>query len=143
MAHQPNPYLVFTSLLFIVPMTTSAYYRQWGVYSSTVLMGFASSIYHATKHPTLLLVDKAACYYLTAVNLYFSASHDRIIVPLIGCLYCCIVFYYGYLTNQFVYYPDKSKALPWHISMHLVVVLAVVYGSVSIGEGSLPPTPAT
>jgi len=134
MAVQPNPWLVATSLLFCIPTTTTAYYRQWLAYSASLFLMLASSIYHATKYPPLLIVDKIACYYLTATNLYYTIQHGELLVPVCSSLYCIIVFHVGYLTKRFVYAEDKVAALRWHISMHLVVMSAVLYGSIAVGE---------
>ena len=139
MALQPNPYLVCTSLLFVVPTTTTAYYRQWVPYSASMFLMLASSIYHATKYQPILIVDKVACYYLTATNLYYATQHGVITVPVLASLYCMLVFHYGHYTRTFVFAEDKQEALGWHISMHLVVMLAVLYGSVRIGIDSNTP----
>ena len=130
---KPNPWLIGTSLLFAIPTTTAAYYRQWVPYSSTLAMTLISSVYHATKDPTLLVLDKACCYYLTAVNVSFAITHGVVAVPVLACAYCLCVFHIGYLTKRFVYAKNKADALPWHISMHLVVMSSVLYGSLRIG----------
>jgi hypothetical protein len=131
---QPNPYLVFTSLLFIVPTTTTAYYRQWIPYSASLGLTLASSIYHATKYQPLLIVDKLACYYLTATNLYYALQNGLVAVPVSASLYCLLVFFYGHSYKRFVFAENKQEALAWHISMHLVVMLSVLYGSVEVGR---------
>ena len=136
MALQPNPYLVATSLLFFIPMTNAAYYRQWLSYSASLFLMLASSIYHATKHPTLLIVDKVACYYLTATNMYFAIQNGHFLIPASGCAYCTLVFHIGYLSRRFVYDDDKAISLRWHISMHLVVLFAVLYVSMAIGDST-------
>ena len=138
MSSQPNPYLVFTSLLFVIPTTTAAYYRQWIPYSASLAITLASSIYHATKYRPILIVDKMACYYLTATNLYFATKHGLIVVPVSASLYCILVFFYGHYYKRFVFAQDKQEALAWHISMHLVVMVSVLYGSVRIGSAQNP-----
>ena len=133
MARQPSPHLVFTSLLFILPTTTAAYYRQWLCYSASMFIMLASSIYHATKYQPILIIDKISCYYLTATNLYYATQHGVLAVPISASLYCSLVFYYGHYYKRFVFAENKNEALAWHISMHLVVMLAVLYCSIQIG----------
>ena len=133
MVPQPNPYLVFTSLLFVIPTTTTAYYRQWILYSSSLALTLSSSIYHATKYQPILILDKLACYYLTATNLYYAVQHGVLPVPVFASLYVCVVFHYGHYYKCFMFTDDKRESLAWHISMHIVVMFAVLYCSVQIG----------
>jgi len=136
MALQPNPWLVGTSLLFVIPTTVNAYYRQWVPYSASMFLMIASSLYHATKYQPILILDKLACYYLTVANLYYMVQHGVITVPISATIYCIYVFQYGYYVKSFVFAEDKQEALAWHISMHLIVILAVVYSSIRIGIDS-------
>ena len=137
MSKPPNPDLVFTSLLFVIPTTTTAYYRQWWPYSTTLFLTLASSLYHATKYPPLLIVDKIACYTLTAVHLYYAYSHGIYAIPLTGSAYCALVFIYGQAANRFVFDPCPTTALRWHMSMHLAVLLSVLYGSLVTANHAL------
>jgi hypothetical protein len=134
MSNPPNPYLVATSLLFVVPTTTMAYYRQWWPYSTTLFLTLASSLYHATKYQPLLIVDKTACYLLTVVHMYYAHCHGFYAVPMTGIAYCGLVFTYGNAAKRFVFDPCRTTALRWHISMHLVVLFAVLYGSLVTGK---------
>lgn len=132
MSLPPNPHLIGTSLLFIVPATMNAVYRQWLLYSLSILMCLASSIYHATKYPPLLIVDKVACYFLASTNVYYSIKYKVSLIPILACVYCIIVFHCGYLTNSFVFAENKVESLRWHISMHLVVVSATSCNAIQI-----------
>jgi hypothetical protein len=134
MSNPPNPYLVATSLLFVIPTTTMAYYGQWWLYSTTLFLTLASSLYHATKYQPLLIVDKTACNLLTVVHMYYAHSHGIYAVPMTGIAYCGLVFTYGNAAKRFVFDPCRTTALRWHMSMHLVVLFAVLYGSLVTGK---------
>jgi len=118
----------------VIPTTTTAYYQQWWLYSTTLFLTLASSLYHATKYQPLLIVDKTACSLLTVVHLYYAHSHGFYAVPLTGGAYCVLVFTYGHAVNRFVFDPCPTTALRWHMSMHLVVLFAVLYGSIVTGK---------
>ena len=132
MSVPPNPHLVGTSLLFIIPATMNAAYRQWLLYSLSILMCLSSSIWHATKYPPLLIVDKVACYVLATTNVYYSIKYNVSLIPILACVYCVIVFHCGYLTNSFVFAENKMESLGWHMSMHLVVVSAASCNALQI-----------
>ena len=132
MSVPPNPHLVGTSLLFIIPATMNAVYRQWLLYSLSILLCLASSMYHATKYPPLLIIDKVACYVLASTNVYYSIKYNVSLIPILACLYCIIVFHCGYLTNSFVFAENKMESLGWHMSMHLVVVSATSCNALQI-----------
>jgi hypothetical protein len=111
-----------------------AYYRQWWPYSTTLFLTLASSLYHATKYQPLLIVDKTACYLLTVVHMYYAHTQGVYAVPMTGIAYCGLVFTYGNAAKRFVFDPCRTTALRWHISMHLAVVLAVLYVSLVTGK---------
>ena len=133
---EPNPYLVCSSLLFIIPTTAGAYYRQWNMYLTFLLITIISSLYHATKNKYLIIIDYFACYNIVYVMYYQTAKIGQTQNYLIWTGACGILFWGGYLTKRLVFSPDTIENNISHVSMHLIVVFSGTYASYLTGDQS-------
>ena len=122
---RPNPFLVLSSLCFVVPITINAFKHQWMLYSINMGILMASSLYHATKYPPLFYVDATLGYFLTFLHFYHSLLFGYGFITLPGIAYCLLMFWYGYLHQCFVWHPSLLYATIWHLSMHGVVLISV------------------
>ena len=124
---EPNPYLVASSLTFIIPTTLAAYNQQWLHYSILLNLMLMSSLYHATKNITLFYLDQVACFALTASTIRLSLINNHYTVPITTIGYTIGTYYGGYMYNTFIWSPDKSVATFYHVIMHIVINFAVSY----------------
>ena len=129
MALQPNPYLVATSLTFLIPATFFAFQGQWLMYTSNVMISIISTLYHATKWPPLFYIDVCMANILTLLHLLYAIQMGYWYLPLPGIGYSILMFIYGHKYTCFVWHPSLDQATRWHISMHIVVVISVVFVS--------------
>jgi hypothetical protein len=104
------------------------------MYSSSLGITIASSLYHATKYEPLLYADIIASYYLVAVNEYYGYKHGLMYVTIPSILYSIIVYWMGYTTQSFIWSQDLNEATRWHASMHVMVMSSVTIGSYMLGD---------
>ena len=104
------------------------------MYSGSLGVTIASSLYHATKYEPLFYADVVASYYLVAVNEYYGYKHGLMYVTIPGVLYSILLFWIGYKTQSFVWSPDLNEATLWHVSMHLMVMSSATIGSYMLGD---------
>lgn len=119
---KPNPYLVCSSVMFIIPATMGAYYRQWNIYFTFIFITLISSLYHSTKNRYLIIIDYAACYNIVYVLYRQSAAINQLLNFSIWCGVCAVIFWGGYLTNRFIFSPNMIEKNITHVSMHLIVI---------------------
>lgn len=126
---EPNPYLVCSSLLFVIPTTMGAYYRQWNIYFTFLLMTLISSLYHATKNQYLVIVDYSACYNIVYVMYYQTSKighRTNYFIYSGACAACAVLFWGGYLTNHLVFSADPFEKNVSHVTMHLIVISSAI-----------------
>jgi hypothetical protein len=131
---EPNPYLVGSSLLFVIPTTMGAYYRQWDLYFTFLFITLISSLYHATKNKYLLCIDYVACYNIVYVLYYNTRNIGYTYYYMIGTSSCAVLFWGGYLTNHFIFSTHKFERNVTHIGMHLIVVVSGIFASYLINK---------
>jgi hypothetical protein len=117
----PNPYLVGTSLLFIVPASYAAYTRFWSACAVLTYLMTVSSIYHATKNNYLFYLDQTACILYALYTMHQSYKHGLIYVWYVGTGFTVLVYYGGYLTQSLVYSRNLVVATVCYGVMHLMV----------------------
>ena len=125
MGLEPNPYLVASSLGFIVPISFNLVYHQFHLYSINVAIMLISSIYHVSKYPPLFYLDAFTGYFVAIINSYHSIQHGYSLIPIPSILYAVIMFWYGYKYNCFVWDPSLSRATLWHLSMHISSITTI------------------
>jgi len=120
---EPNPYLVASSVLFIIPTTMSAYNRHWLLYSIFLYMSLVSSIYHATKYKPLLYLDYPGCYALVLITGYENWKSGRVLYWIAGTSTCGILFWGGWCSGRLIFSTDSLEKNISHAGMHLFVNL--------------------
>jgi hypothetical protein len=126
---QPNPYLVCSSLLFVIPTTMGAYYRQWNMYFTFLFIMIISSLYHATKNKYLIIIDYIACYNIVYVMYYQTAKINQTQNYIIWCGACGVLFWGGYVTKRLVHSPNMIEKNISQVFMHLIVIFSGMYAS--------------
>ena len=126
-----NPYLVCSSLLFTVPLTLTAYNRQWLAYSACLLILATSLVHHSMKHNITYIIDITACHYLAVVSLFYGFRYNVIYTVIPGTTYAVIVHYVGYQTKSLLF---GSNTTFWNASIHLAIALSISYTSNSLGH---------
>jgi hypothetical protein len=124
---QPNPYLVLSSILFIIPATLAAYKNLWSEYFACIIITLISSIHHATRLTITSYLDKIACYYLTYIFYISSKKINKLYIWIIGAGYSIIVYNVGYIFNMMAWNKVYYISTLWHISMHLVVLFLCLH----------------
>jgi hypothetical protein len=134
MALQPNPYLVASSICFILPTTTAAYYKVWDLYASNLAILIVSSIYHSTKNTYMFWVDQTVVWVYTGTFIRFCLLHNINYISLATLFYSIYLYYIGYRYTLYIWSENPVEATLYHISMHMVVLLsntcaAYIYGN--------------
>lgn len=127
---QANPYLVVSSLLFLVPTTYAAYTRIWSAYAVLLYITAVSSLYHATKNEKLFYLDQTACILYAAYSGYQLYKNNVIYVWYFSAGFSILVYYGGYLTNSMVYSPNIVIATMCDIMMHFICItsgITIIY----------------
>ena len=119
---EPNPWLVASSLFFLIPTTINAIKDQWSLYTVNVSVVFISSLYHATKIVPLFYVDIVAANSLALIHLVYTIESHVRWITILDILYCIFLFYYGYARKKFVWDVRTSHATFYHVLMHLSVI---------------------
>jgi len=126
---EPNPYLVGSSLLFVIPTTMGAYYKQWDLYMTFLFITLISSLYHATKNKYLLSIDYIACYNIVYVLYYTTQTIGYTYTYILSSGSCAFLFWGGYLTNRFIFSDNKIEKNISHVGLHLIVLVSGVSAS--------------
>jgi hypothetical protein len=126
---EPNPYLVGTSVLFAIPTSMAAYYRQWHLYSPFLFLTISSSVYHATKYQPLLFLDYPGCYWVVYALVTETLAIQQPCLCIVSATSCTILFWGGYLLKRFVHSPDSFEQTTSHVLMHLIVVVTGIITS--------------
>lgn len=129
-----NTVLVFTSLIFIIPVIFTIYNQQWLASSACLFILLSSSIHHSQKTCETLIVDKVACYYLAFVSLFYAIKYEILYIVLPFTLYTIMIYYYGYATKSLAWCEDEKEATMWHSTIHVFVALSAAYGSYLVGQ---------
>jgi hypothetical protein len=123
----PNPYLVATSITFVIPTTLAAYKQVWSQYVACLLIIIVSSLYHSTKNEILFWLDQVVCIALTINSIKLALKHKLYAIPATGITYILTMYYGGYVTKTLIWSPDLTVATISHMSMHIVTNILVTY----------------
>jgi hypothetical protein len=126
---QPNPYIVASSILFVIPTTIAASYRHWKIYAVFQYMTIVSSLYHATKYPPLLFLDYPGCYAIVAVLGYERYKIRQFKQAILYSSMCALLFWGGYITNRLTYSNNVIEQSISHVIMHLIVIISASHTS--------------
>jgi hypothetical protein len=125
--HQsPNPYLVISSLLFLIPAHYAHDVEQlWPTTYALRGLVIASSAYHLTKHHVLYYIDQGA-----VITLFIRSIIDGlyggptcITISMAINLMCIYLYYYGRLTQSLIWSSSFHEATASHVFMHSIVVV--------------------
>jgi hypothetical protein len=119
---EPNPFLVGTSVLFVIPTTLAAYHRQWHLYAPFLFMSIISSVYHATKYRPLLYLDYPGCYWVLITLGVETYKIGQFHFFMLFSGMCGFLFWGGYLLERFVHSPEIVEKTFSHMLMHMIVV---------------------
>ena len=121
--HQdPNPFLVASSFLFLIPMQLAAPLKLWTTQAVFWNLILSSASYHATKNRALFYIDQVACYALVACSIkdgYYGGNGTLSMTVSIN-LACAYLYYYGYTYQCLIWSPDYRVATAAHMGMHLI-----------------------
>jgi len=120
-----NPRLLISSLVFFTNTVMTFFKEKW-IYS--FLFGsltLTSIFFHYSHHMYSRVADKLALFSIVvygAYELYTKHIESRVYLLMIvsSFILCILLFYYGYLTNQYCYDPDPEIGDWYHILVHLI-----------------------
>ena len=121
----PNPWLVATSLTFLLPATLFAGKGLWYLYYSNIAVVTVSAMYHATKWAPLFYIDVATANTFAVLHTLYAIEKGVHLIPVPGLLYSLLMFWVGYQQRQFVWHPNLVYATLWHMSMHMAVISSI------------------
>ena len=137
----PNPYLVTSTLFFLVPAALAV---QMGLMAPAIIFSclvVASISYHTTKDSTLFWIDQVAC--AAAIGgLGYLAWITGPIGYVIGVLTagaCGLLYYYGWYTTSLVWSPEFWPATRAHILMHTIATVGTVAALLAFKEKTNTP----
>jgi len=131
---KPNPYLVVSSTLFVIPTTLAANYRFWNIYAIFLYITIVSSLYHATKYPPLLYLDYPGCYTVILVLGYETYKVNKFTEFALYYSVCGILFWGGYFTKRLVFSENQIEQTVSHLTMHLIVIASGVMTTYQINR---------
>lgn len=134
---KPNPYLVLSSTLFVIPTTVAANYRDWNIYAIFLYMTVVSSLYHATKYPPLLYLDYPGCYTVVVILGYETYKIQKFKEFAFYSSLCAMLFWGGYLTDRLVFSDNEIEQTVTHFMMHLIVMVSGVRTSYEMHRNHL------
>jgi hypothetical protein len=120
----PNPYLVASSICFILPTTIAAYYQVWDLYASNISVVIISSIYHSTKNVYIFWVDQAMVLFYTCTFIRFCMRNNLNYLSISTLLYSMYIYYIGYRYTLYIWSVNSIEANLYHISMHIAALLS-------------------
>ena len=115
-----NPYLVLSSILFVIPTTVAAYKRHWILYATFGYVTIVSSLYHATKYQPLLYLDYPGVCIITVVpGIECWKSRYLTHYFIIGTM-IIILYWGGWFTGHLIFADDPFEQTISHAAMHLL-----------------------
>jgi hypothetical protein len=117
-----NPYLTLSSTLFSIPTTISAYNRHWLLYGISLYMCIISTVYHATKYQSILMLDYPGCYSLVLITAYENWKIKRFHQWMVGCGLCAFLFWGGWMTRRMVFSEYPLERNIFHVTLHLSAI---------------------
>lgn len=127
---QPNPWLIATSLAFIIPLVYGIYKRAYILVAGVLTVLVCSTLYHSTKDPVLFWVDQISVIYLITALLLYSYQKLRwigISMVTAGILLNSVLYYYGWFTKSLVWSEEFKTATTAHATMHLATNIGVCF----------------
>jgi hypothetical protein len=122
--HQdPNPYLVASTLTFLVPLHAAAQLELWQTQLVLSALLVASTSYHATKNGLLYYADQAAVTALVWRSVVDGLNGGPLCTGIaIGVNAACVyLYYYGRIRQTLIWSPQFVTATASHAGMHLLV----------------------
>ena len=126
---EPNPWLVTSSLSFLLPCAL-CYVLNLPVLSAIYgLVTCVTSIYHATKHPTLVWADFALSQLSHVMTVSYIVQGGWVSMPAyaVWLTYTLLTYYGGYATSTLIWDLDRTRATPWHILLHVSTSATTLY----------------
>ncbi len=120
----PNPYLVGTTMLFLIPVVIAASLGAVPYALTFLLLTVASISYHSTKNTALFWVDQGACG--AAALALCAAGFTGLWPATVSALTISgisILYYYGWAQQRLVWSTDFWTATSSHMLMHLIAVI--------------------
>ena len=118
--------LYFSSLVFITNAISTCY-KEYYVYCVLFLfLTTTSIIFHQTNNEYFRIVDKIAILcvvFYGGYMLYKNMSKEKyakIILIVITFLITIFLYYYGFLTKQYCYDPEKCIGDLYHALLHVI-----------------------
>lgn len=117
---EPNYWLVVSSFSYCFPCYF--YYRLGHSYLTMIYVGVitSSSLYHATKYPSLLWIDIPIAHlaHVSTLLQIWKGGWRSMVPYTFWLLYTLVTYYYGYKTSTLIWNPNIQQATPWHMGMH-------------------------
>lgn len=132
---QPNPWLIGTSLAFLLPLGYTLRHRQTLVMAAALwLVVIVSTIYHATKDPILFWIDQLAVFTLGLSALYFGLKQGGapLLITVIVVAGCAAAYYGGWLFDSLIWSEHFTTATASHALMHLWVIGGIVLATTTV-----------
>ena len=126
---KPNPYLVLSSFSFLAPAIVTYRVHRPNLTFLYITVWLVSSLYHATKNPSLVYIDYSTAQLTHAATVYYIIPGGYASMPYYFCwlFYALVIYYYGYQNQTLIWDPDLNKATPWHMSLHLSISIVTSY----------------
>ena len=124
-----NQLLMCSSLVFMTNVV-SAFFRQMYTYSLLFLGLTMTSVavhYHTTIY--MSIIDKVFVYAIVFYGgyaLYVKTTPEnrpKVLGIVITFLLCIVLYFYGYLANEYCYHPEKRVSDRYHGFLHVVASL--------------------
>jgi hypothetical protein len=122
-----NPFLVLSSISFILPMTIAINKKYYLQYFSLLSLLLTSVLYHATKNNIIFWLDKIILYMTMILFLVDCHYSNHIYLPIILNIYNIYMYFYGYMTEQYVFSNTYWISMLSHASLHIFNAISYSY----------------
>jgi hypothetical protein len=127
-----NPWLIATSVAFTLPYIYAARMGASLLSFASLALATVSSLYHATKDPTLFWIDQVVVIHMAAATLLHGYRHGTIHISCSFIGVNMILYYVGWYFTSLIWSHTYIIATTAHAFMHvwtIVGIFTILYAS--------------
>ena len=139
-----NQPLAFTGSLFIVSAWTAFAYENYITGLLSFILSLTSVNYHLDHNPVSYVCDQIALFSVLIRSFFdgYSGGFHGLTIFFTINTYNWIM-YFSPVATSFAGHPNRIMGNPWHMSIHILVVLGIIAQQYCITNHSVPSLSTT
>ncbi len=127
--NQPNPYLVLSSLLYIVPLYAANQANIQIAKSAFSLLLPASIAYHATRHPIIYYIDQVGVYSVVVGSWIDGYNGGQIssFYAILSNIISFYLFFWGKMTGTLIWSNSYFISTTSHALLHAASAIGYTF----------------